>query len=729
MKSIGYSIKIQNNIKVILATPVDGGDRVSDISLSVNKVDNDEKIAGKAKYINDITYEGMLYAKTLRSTESKARIMAIELPQLPEGYHVIDYKDIKGKNYVKVILQDMPVFAEKEVHYYGEPILLIVGEDKKVVHELVQNTKVVYDLETPTYDFKESMLHYSFEKGSANESFNKTYKKIEYTYESGYQEHVYLETQGLIGVYESDKISIIGSMQCPYYIKNAVMQVLDVDEHKVRVKQATTGGAFGGKEEFPSLMACQVAVAVAKLKKPIKLVYDRQEDMAFSTKRHPSRIHLKAAIDENNDIQALEVNVALDGGAYMGLSSVVLQRAMIASSGAYSFDNMMVTGDVYRTNTVPTGAFRGFGAPQIIFAIEMFMHHIARDLAIDPLQLRKKYLAKQGDKTSTNGHFRDPIIMEQMIEKALDMSDYNKKISIYNGENVSPDKNVYRGIGMSWFLHGCGFTGSGEQDHIKALVRLRKEKDNSVTLLIASVDMGQGIQTTMKKLVASILDIPIERVHFNNPDTDEVPDSGPTVASRTIMIVGGLVAEAAKELKEEWIDQEEILVEKRYQQPDFVSWDEENFYGDAYPAYSWGVNVVEVEVCPITYEVNLKGAWSVYDIGKAIDERIIIGQADGGLLQGIGYGMLEVMEHKEGRIQQRTVTDYMIPTALDSVDMQTIIMDNPYPLGPYGAKGAGELTLVGGAPAVALAIENAIQKKVTKIPVTPEYMMELMNDG
>jgi CO/xanthine dehydrogenase Mo-binding subunit len=281
---------------------------------------------------------------------------------------------------------------------------------------------------------------------------------------------------------------------------------------------------------------------------------------------------------------------------------------------------------------------------------------------------------------------------------------------------------------MSWFLHGCGFTGSGESTHINALVELEKDEDNNVEILIAAVDMGQGVKTTMRKIVANILEIPIEQVIYNHPDTNRVPDSGPTVASRTIMIVGGLVARASKQLKETWQHGINQKVSERYKQPEYIKWDEEKFFGDAYPAYSWGINIVEVEVDKVTYEVTVKESWNIYDVGKAIDEQIILGQADGGQLQGIGYGYLERMTHKDGKIQHRNVTDYIIPTSVDTPPMHNYLMDNPYPLGPYGAKGAGELTLVGGAPAVALAIENAISKRVTKIPVTPEYIMELVNN-
>ncbi|MDY0024254.1 MAG: molybdopterin-dependent oxidoreductase, partial [Candidatus Izemoplasmatales bacterium] len=238
----------------------------------------------------------------------------------------------------------------------------------------------------------------------------------------------------------------------------------------------------------------------------------------------------------------------------------------------------------------------------------------------------------------------------------------------------------------------------------------------------------QGVKTTFRKLISHLLEIDIDRVIFDNPDTDFVPDSGPTVASRTMMIVGGILARAAKEMKERFRE-DSFVVEKEYEQPEYIKYDEETFRGDAYPAYSWGVNVVEVEVDKITYQVYIKNAWSVYDVGKSIDDRIVQGQADGGLAQGLAYGYLEVMNHKNGKIMQKNMTDYIIPTAMDMPPMETYLFENPYAYGPYGAKGVGELSLIGGAPAVAIAIEQAIKKNVYKIPVSPEYIMELINNG
>ncbi|MFW6284830.1 MAG: xanthine dehydrogenase family protein molybdopterin-binding subunit [Bacillota bacterium] len=695
---------------------------MNDISKSIPKTDSVSKMEGSARYTDDYRYEGLLYARTLRSEVAHGQIESIDLPDMPEGYTVVSSEDIDGENVVNMIFDDWPVFAEREVHYIGEPILLIVGPDKQTVKNLIENTKVHIKPLPATFEYVESVVHKHFHKGDPDKAFKEADRHFEKTYETGYQEQAYIEPQGFIGYPDNSGVTLVGSIQCPYYVKKAVQRTTNLDDSLVRIIQAEVGGAFGGKEEFPSLMACQLAVAIKKTRRPIKLIYDRPEDMETTTKRHPSKTTMEAALSKSGKLLGIRVHVGIDGGAYTGLSGVVLSRAMIAVSGAYTIDHLDVSGDVYRTDTVPNGAFRGFGAPQMLFAIEMFMHHIAKHLGRDPDDFRENYLAKQGDKTSTSGTFKDPIIMPAMIERAKELSDYEAKRKAYQ------DPSVLKGIGMSWFLHGCGFTGSGEADIIKARVRLHKDVHDEVHILIAAVDMGQGPKTTIRKVVAHVLEMPIKNVHYPNPDTKDAPDSGPTVASRTAMIVGGLCARAAKTLKETFKPGEAQDVYEQYVQPKDIEWDEDTMHGDAYPAYSWGVNIVEVEVDKATYEIDVKHVTSVYDVGKSLDDRIIKGQIDGGQAQALGYATLEVMTHKDGKIRQNGYTDYIIPTSVDAPPMTSEVMDNPYALGPYGAKGAGELTLVGGAPALAKAVEQAIGTPVTKIPVTPESIMEMIEN-
>ncbi|TCT16738.1 CO/xanthine dehydrogenase Mo-binding subunit [Natranaerovirga pectinivora] len=708
------------------------------ISTPIKKTDHRVKTEGSIQYIADIKWENMLFVKTLRSTRTRAYIEKIHIPTMPEGYFVIDYKDIPGKNILKVIVNDNPVLAEDKVNYIGEPILLVVGPKKDMVLKIVESIVVTYEDRMPIlniedaldntiepiYETDNSFAKYQYEKGDCNDVFQKAYEIFEESFETGYQEHAYIEPQGMVAVYAEDKISVYGSIQCPYYVKNAVVHALGCSENKVRIVQSTTGGGFGGKEDYPSLLGCHVALAALKTKKTVQLIMDRKEDMEVTTKRHPAKLTYKTALDKEGNILGMDIDIKLNGGAYAGLSSVVMQRSLICATGVYNIPHLKVKGKALATNTVPTGAFRGFGAPQSFFAIEMHMGHIAKKLGLDPLEYKKRYMVKTGDSTSTSGFFRDTILLPEMLEEIENLSNYSEKYRTYKEGKCITNK----GIGISLFLHGCGFTGSGERDHIRATVKLKKYSNGIVEILVSNVDIGQGLQTTLNKIVSTVLEVPIDKVIYANPDTDRVPDSGPTVASRSLMIVGKLLERAAEHLKEIWVDGKEQEITEHYKHTEFIPWDEKKFTGDAYPTYSWGVNVVEVEVDTITGQIHLSGIWSVFDVGIAIDERIIQGQIEGGMLQGLGYGSLEVMASKKGSIQQKTITDYIIPTAKDVVRMENRLIKNPYKEGPFGAKGAGELTLIGGAPALIAAIENAVNGQFYKTPVTPEDLMEVLED-
>lgn len=712
---------------------------LDNISVPVNKTDNSEKISGTACYIDDMRLPGMLYAKTLRSDRARARIKAVNIPSLPDGYFIVDKNDVPGMNRVKIILNDQPFFAEETVNYIGQPILLVVGADKQAILDIMSGISVEYEdippiltidqaedvSLQPIYEGKNSFADLSYTKGDAQHSFKNAARVVEGEYSTGYQEQLYLEPQGMIAEYKDGKVTVYGSLQCPYYVKHALIQGFGWNADNLRVVQTTVGGGFGGKEDYPSLLGGQVAFAAYKTGKPVKLILDRAEDIDVTPKRHPSNIKLKAALDETGRVTALSADIRLNAGAYASMSPVVLQRAMFNIAGVYNIPNIEVKGRAVATNTVPNSAFRGFGAPQAIFTIETFMDKIAKELDIDPLEYKLRHIANVGDQTATGGLFRHHVPLPELVDAVDKLSDYRKKSAEYKRGN-----KPYKGIGISLFLHGCGFTGSGERDHINAVVKLKKREDGTVEILVAGVDMGQGLRTTLRKIVAKALERPIETVVYDFPDTDNVPDSGPTVASRSVMIVGKLLHDAAEELKKTWRDGEAQIILQRYRHPDFMQWEDRGttFYGDAYPVYSWGVNAVEVEVDPVTYQIDIKGSWAAFDVGKAIDERVMKGQIDGGVLQGLGYGSIEVMECKNGRIQQRSVTDYIIPTSVDAVKTRSVLIDNPYENGPFGAKGAGELTLLGAAPALAAAVSNALGIEITALPVTPERLREVCRE-
>ncbi len=357
-------------------------------------------------------------------------------------------------------------------------------------------------------------------------------------------------------------ITVRGSMQCPYYIVEGLKQALGWDESRIRVIQMPTGGGFGGKEEYPSIPAVHAALAAVKTGKPVQLILDRKEDILCSTKRHPALIRLKSWLDEKGRILAREIEVAADAGAYAGLSSVVLQRMVYSSAGAYRVENLRVRGRAYATNKVVSGAFRGFGGPQVFFAIEMHMEHIAKRLSSDSLQFRRAHFLHQGDTTSTGGLLRSPVQLEKLTDTVCRLSGYSAK-------RLKPDagNGRLRGIGCSVFFHGCGFTGSGERDLLDPVVRLRKMADGTVCIFASSTEIGQGAMTTLSKIVAHALDIPLSRVRNTYPDTLICPDSGPTVASRTVLVVGRLLQDAALQLKRRW-EEPECEVEARFHYPE-----------------------------------------------------------------------------------------------------------------------------------------------------------------
>jgi CO/xanthine dehydrogenase Mo-binding subunit len=698
---------------------------MSEISKSVTKKDHVEKMSGEAKYIADLVYPDMLYAKIVRSTKPHAKIVKIELPDMEDGYGIVDYKDIPGSNGLKVIKCEQPIFAEDEVRFIGESILMVVGKEYEKVDDYAKKVEVVYKELPGVFSIDESQtscVDYEYEHGEVEKAFENAAEILEEVFYTGYQEQAYLEPQGAIGMYHDNKMTVIGSMQCPYYVKNAVMYAMGFDENQVQIIQSTTGGGFGGKEDYPSLIGCQVAVASKKFNCPVRLVFDRREDMAVTTKRHPAKIRYRVALDQNHKITALDADIRLDGGAYEGLSSVVLQRSLIAVTGVYNIPGIRAKGKVMETNTVPNGAYRGFGAPQSFFGIEMLFTHIAKKLGTTPLELKKQYLVKQNDATATRGVFKYPVVLPTMLEKAEKLSDYSRKYDAYKNQSG----RYRKGIGLSLFLHGCGFTGSAEKDFIRSVVHLAKYEDDSIEILASNTDIGQGLKTTFSKIVGKVLDIPLSQIKVVNPDTDRVPNSGPTVASRSLMVVGKLLERAAIRLKNDYKSGEYQLIEEHYVHPEMIPWDIFTFTGDAYPTYSWGINVVEVEVDTLLAETKLLGIWGIFDVGNAIDEIIMKGQMEGGMLQGLGYASSEKMENIKGRIPQASMTDYIIPTAKDTIPFVTELVDNPYDGGPFGAKGAGELTIIGSAPAYAEAVQQAVGSNINFIPVTPEKLLELI---
>ncbi|CUO27436.1 xanthine dehydrogenase family protein molybdopterin-binding subunit [Clostridium disporicum] len=701
------------------------------ISESVIKKDHSAKIKGEALYVGDYDNSDILFGKMLRSKKAKARLVNVKLPLLPHGYYYVDKTDIPGDNNVNIVMDDTPVYARETVEYIGEPIGMVCGPDSTEVERIISEIEVEYEDLAPVLkieDFDTVFFDYEYGKGDIDKAFKEADKIYEEVFETGYQDQTYLETQGMMAeVMDDGKVFVHGSMQCPYYVKGAIMRALNLGTDKVRIAQDVTGGGFGGKEAFPSILGCQVAVAAVKTGKKVRCIFERREDLEFTSKRHPSRNTYKVAVKDGK-VTAMDIDVMFNSGAYTTLSAVVLQRGIICANGIYNIPNLHVRGRAVKTNTTPSGAYRGFGAPQTFFSVEMMMNHVAKDLGIDTLKFKEEHLVKQGDSTSTSGEYHFPVPIPAMIDRVDKACDYRRKHSEYAKDQTG---RYRKGIGMSMYFHGAGFTGSGERDHIKAVAKLHKFSDGTVQILASNADIGQGLRTTFPKIVAKELNLPLEKVFYEYPDTDVVPDSGPTVASRSLMTVGELLRRAAIKLRKEWVDGEDQIVEERFVEPDFmIPFYLDKFQGDAYPTYSWAVNAIEVEIDTYTGLSKILGAYGCFDVGTPMDYNIVVGQMEGGFLQGIGYASTEYMvSDDKGRIRNNSFSDYIIPTAVDVPNLYVdMFVDEKYPFGPYGAKGAGELPLVGAPGAYVEAVEQALGRNVrlNHAPFTAEDTMKVL---
>lgn len=718
--SEGYSSKPMQATKI--------GDRIV-------RVDAVQKARGEAVYVCDMTLPDMQYAYMVRSTIARGRIKAIHVPELPEGYYFISAKDIpaQGKNELWMIAKDWRCFAEDYVLYVGETIGLVVGPDRSVLKRIKAQIKIDYEEQTPAVTIDDGihcvggpmfpeknsnvMCELFCEKGRPmDEVFAEADEVFEETIETPYQEHVHLETNSAIADMEDGKFVFYASTQCPFYIRKSIAGLLDIPYDDIIVRQCTTGGAFGGKEHFPDVLCGALLVAENKIRKPIKMVFDREEDTQFSVKRHPSKCIYKTAVKDGK-ITGVYGHIYYNCGAYLSSSYVVLQRGVFHGNGVYTFDNTYLKGEGIGTNMFPSCAFRGFGAPQTLFAIETHLDHLAHHLGVDPLEFKMQYLAKRGDETTTNGHIIEEVKLPEMLDVITRESDYWRKAKEYK-------PGCGRGIGIALYNHGGAFTGNGEQAIIKAHARLVKTGDR-VSIQVGSTEMGQGFKTSLRKICAATLGVSIDQIEYLDPDTSKVVDSGPTAASRSTMVVGRLVERAAQEMKERW-SEGDFTTEVEYEHPDGYPWDQATFRGDAYLGYGWGVACVEVEVDKLTNEVKTLGVWSSHEIGKAIDELIVHGQINGGILQSLGYGSMEKLEVKGGRFKQKSMSDYVIPTSMDFPKQFYHIQENPYPWGPYGAKGMGELVFNGASAAYVDAVERALNTRFTSIPIPPEAIEEAM---
>ncbi|MEE9234010.1 MAG: xanthine dehydrogenase family protein molybdopterin-binding subunit [Candidatus Acidoferrales bacterium] len=721
-----------------------------------------DKVTGRALYVDDLAFPEMLYGTTVRSHSARGRIRKISFEgDLPwEEFTIVTAKDIPGKNYVALILTDQPYLADGVVNHPEEPVVLLAHPDKYLLEEARRAVRLEIEPRPAVFTLEESLEQKEIiwgednllkairvEKGNVDDVWAGADFIVEGEYRTGAQEQLYIESNGMIAVANpSDGVTVWGSMQCPYYVHKALLPLFGLPEEKIRVIQTATGGGFGGKEEYPSMIAGHAALLAWKSGKPVKMIYDRAEDMVASTKRHPSRTRHRTAVSKDGKLLGMEIDFVIDGGAYATLSAVVLSRGTLHAAGPYYCPNIRIRSRAVATNVPPHGAFRGFGAPQATFALERHLNRVAGAVGLTPEELRRRNFIREGQTTATGQVIREKVDMGRLMERAFELSDYRAKVERFARENKTSRRK--KGMGFASFLHGAGFTGSGEV-HLASVVGLEATREGRVRILTASTEIGQGTNTIFCQIAAETLGLAYEQVEVGQPDTRNVPNSGPTVASRTCMVVGKLVESAALGLKQtlrgsgflregyspgDFREACRRYIEKfgplksfsQYRPPPGIHWDEEKYQGDAYSAYAWAVYVAEVSVDSLTYEVRVDDFVAVQEVGRVLHAVLAAGQIEGGVAQGIGYALYENCVWQEGRMVNSQMTNYIMPTSVDVPPIRVYFEEIPYAYGPGGAKGIGELPMDGTAPAVVNAIESALGLAVNRIPALPEVLLEAL---
>lgn len=674
---------------------------------------------------------------------------------------VVTAEDIPGQNTILLMEEDQPALVAVGAHirHAEEALALVAAPTRAKAVSALEHLKIEVEtlpavfttdeaLKAEVKVYKDDNLLKTFlidkGEGDIEAALAACDHVVEGVYRTQAQEQMYIEPQGMIASWDDGTCYIIGSMQCPFYVQKAMRPLLDVDDEHLIVEQAVTGGGFGGKEEYPSMIAGHAALLAKKAGAPVKLIYERDEDIAATTKRHPSTVKHRMGFAKDGTLLAMDVDVVFDGGAYLTLTPVVLSRGVLHAAGPYKCERTRVRGRAVATNLPPHGAFRGFGAPQTTFAYERQFQKAAQLLGMSPFDLREHNMLREGDRTSTSQLLEGSVGSEAVMRAIRDSSEANPL--------AESTGSVRTGRGVSFYFHGAGFTGSGEA-RLAGRATVALTQQGIFEVRSSSTDIGQGVQTMFSQIAATALGVEVDAIKVVDPATNRVPDSGPTVASRTCMVVGRVVDQASSKLRArilEWSEQNgfaglpireaalamskvegEIAETVQYEPPKGVVWDDETYTGSAYPCYGWAACYVDVRVDLDTYEVTIDHCVHAVDVGKAINPVIVKGQIEGGTLQSLGWALWEDVVYREGRVQNDRMTNCIIPTFADAPEMTTIIVEEPFAHGPYGAKGVGEIPMDGPCAAVVGAVQDALGSLAKEtgfdtLPLSPEAIFSAM---
>lgn len=743
----------------------------------IQRVDALGKVTGEEKFAEDYNLPDQIYGKVLRASYPHARIISINTEKAKTFAGVkaiLTAKDLKYKKQIGVVKKDHYVLCEDKVRYYGDGVAIVAADTPEICEEALKLIEVQYEplrgVFHPMDGLKENAPlvwdegnlcnHHKVRKGNCEKGFKESDIIFEKQFKTPRVEHSYIEPECVLAEPLPDGVKITGSIQNLFSTRRAVSEVLGIPLAKVQLIQATLGGSFGGKDDVMTIMCCRAALLCKASGKPVKMIHTREESFLESYKRHPYFLNYKFGIKKDGTPLSIEIEIFADAGAYTSMTPFVTWRSAVQATGPYRIPNVKT--DVYGvfTNNNYTGAMRGFGSPQVNFAIETLIDEVSESIGMNPLEYRLKFGFENGDITATGQKLIHKVSLKEALIKACEKIDYVRKWEKYRKERNSSGWKK-RGIGLSCSYRGVSLGAEGVD---AAGVIVSVQSDGSVLVSSGITDMGQGAQTAITQVAAEELGIAMEKMVFLNTNTSRVPDSGPTVASRGTLMGGNSAINASRAIKKRMLKvASEILkvpvysltirngivminkikktnltfkdlasecfkrgiklIEVGWYKSKKTSWDEDEGQGDAYFTFVYGANVSEIEVDIETGKVDVINFVSAHEVGKAVNLHGVLGQIYGGVAMGLGYGTIEEFEQIEGTPLCLNFDEYLIPTSMDVPQMEAIIIENPDKLGPFGAKSLGEPTNEIAAPAIVNAIANATGKRIYEIPANLEVVL------
>jgi CO/xanthine dehydrogenase Mo-binding subunit len=742
------------------------------VGQSPDRVGARERVSGTVPFAADLEASGALTLAAVRSDRPHAAIVEIDTSEalaVDGCVRVFTAQDIPGVNAFGIIKKDQPLLAEGKVRYVGDPVALIAAESPDAASEAAGKVRIAYEDLPAVFDPEKALtpgapqVHEGgnllgrriVRRGDPEAAFRQAHVIVERVYTTTFLEHTYLEPDAGVAYMDNGVLTVYASTQNPHYDQHEIAGLLALDAARVRVVQAATGGGFGSKLDLN--VQGFLGLATYLLNRPTRMVYTREEAFLCTSKRHPLKIHYKSAASRDGRLLAADVRIIGDTGAYASYGPAVCTRAAVHATGPYEVPNVSVESALVYTNHPTAGAMRGFGVPQTAFAHESQMDLLARELGISPLEIRLKNCLRVGSVTSTGQELKASVGIRTTLNALK--PHYEAALRKKSGRSEHPDIPAYirRGVGIGAMVYGIGNTGVKNP----STAHMELTPEGRLVLYCGAADIGQGSTTVLAQIAATELGLRPEEIDLVFADTMLTASAGASSASRQTYISGNAVLDAARKLKRDILTVaarilateqgklaigsglvsikenptrsltfQEIarqaqstgmpLMGEGHFDPETTALDPETGQGIPYATYAFASHLAEVEVDVLTGEVWCLKVVAAHDVGKAINPRNVLGQIYGGVGMGLGFALME--EFVPGRTE--SMKDYHIPCFGDMPEVVPIIVEDPEPTGPYGAKGVGEPALIPTAPAILNAVADALGIRIYELPANLERVLK-----